>query len=239
MPMLVRTPEDIFREEKKDIYLIRNLEHKRKYHFPNQAPGMKMIQQWIEENLPGTRIELLGPSEHSGIICGGIDGTIRVDFSAEGLQKFCVRWEVNDQSVDPRFQCHILPYQRWFDKHGRFVPTREQPDSIGLCSWVHTPLGFLVHQIDLAEAQALNLQHHPAHTRDLWMHAKELWPELAVLDLYQISYGYTLLDENWAVCGVAHWRPFKQLNGYTPPSDQEIRTWLRLPDSIEVFDADW
>jgi len=65
MPMLVRTPEQIFRAEKKDLYVIcSNEPHAR------HGPGLLMIQQWITEHLPDTAMELIGPSEYSGMISG-------------------------------------------------------------------------------------------------------------------------------------------------------------------------
>lgn len=238
MPMLVRTPEDIFREEKKDIYLIRNRDRKHKRHFPDESPGIQMIRQWIKDNLPGTKVELLGPSEHSGIIEGGIDGSIRVDFSPEGLQQFCARWEVNDKSVDKRFQCYILPYQRWFEKHGCFVPTLERPRFVGLCRWVHTPLGFLSHQLDAAEGKKLDVKCHPANKRDVWVHATNLWPELAPLQLDQLCYGHTVLDETGAVEYAVYIPPFDPLLGYTPPTEAQMRDWFGWPENLEIIEGD-
>ena len=87
MPTLVRTPEDIFCAEKKDIYAIHNMEE----GGARDAPGLAIVALWIKDNLPGTKTELLAPSEYSGFISGGIDGSFRVDFTPDGLQKFCDR----------------------------------------------------------------------------------------------------------------------------------------------------
>lgn len=131
MPMLVRTPQEIMRETKRDLYLIEFLFPGKFYSFYKAAsdsaesepedqeteqathdnpPGRQEIIEWIESELPGTRWEPLAPSERSGIICGGIEGRICVHFDDAGLAKFCARWEHNDFSIDPRFQCVGLLY---------------------------------------------------------------------------------------------------------------------------------
>ncbi len=232
MPMLVRSPEQIFRAEKKDIYLIRSLEER----YESNAPGLVMIRKWIEDNLPETRTELLAPSEYSGVILGGIGRELRVDFSPEGLQRFCERWEKNDKSVDDRFQCYLWPYDRWYQKHGRFAPTREKPQGIGLTVWWYTPLGFIHHQ--LPASQAGDLQLHPARPDDLWFHVPDLWPELAALDPETMTSGS--IGHDSASDWYAIYRPPFGLRDDDParcaPTPDEIRHWFGLPDSVEIVE---
>ena len=73
-------------------------------------PGHAELVKWFKENLPITKWEYLAPPETSGILAGGLDGRMCVHFDEASLAKFCERWEVNDVSVDPRFQCGYWSY---------------------------------------------------------------------------------------------------------------------------------
>lgn len=70
-------------------------------------------------------------AEHSGWISGG-PRMLRIDFTPEGLTKFVAEWEnESGQSRDPRFQCYIHPYDRWYQKYGRWIPVLRKPLGIG------------------------------------------------------------------------------------------------------------
>jgi hypothetical protein len=229
--MLIRTPEEIFRTEKKDIYAIENLEGE-----SSQDSGMVDITDWIQANLPGTKTELLAPSEYSGIIAGGINGRLRVDFTPAGLQMFCDRWEKDNASVDPRFQCYIYPYQKWFEKYGQFVPTTEKPNEPGLALWCHTPIGFLHHQITLQEAEANDLAEHPGNSGDLWMHMAEFWPDVARLRKDDLTFGIVGRDRQKRSWYVWYTPPISS-NGhpiFEPPTATQIRDWFCLPVDSRV-----
>jgi hypothetical protein len=139
MPMVVRTPEEIMRETRRDLYLIEFIFLGKFFSFVGRAhefladtdqgalptddenpPGRQEVLQWLAVNLPDTQWEPLGPPERSGIICGGMHGRIAIHFDENGLAKFCETWERNNRSVDPRFQLILLPYEDWM---------RDQPDT--------------------------------------------------------------------------------------------------------------
>jgi hypothetical protein len=235
MPMLIRTPEDIFRAEKKDIYCIQPVSEWDANTAAGKA-GVEMIHQWIKDNLPGTKTEVMAPSEHSGWIMGG-PTSLRVDFSEEGLKEFMRQWEdENGKSLDPRFQCYQMPYDAWWEKHGRFVPTRDKPNGIGLTVWLHTPLGFIHHQLDAEDAK-LN-DSHPSSYLDIWAHAKELWPELAEWDVDMVTHGKIIPREesDWLVVFML---PISFKQCFPEPSAQEIRDWFNLPEDAEVVEDIW
>lgn len=113
MILRIRTPEDVFRSENCDVYIL---------DFREQDPHKKKktwaeIEKWLRQNLPESAIEILGPSENSNYIEGG-PLTMRVCFTQSDLRTFCRRWEdAEGRSVDPRFQCILLSYEEWKQKH--------------------------------------------------------------------------------------------------------------------------
>ena len=229
MPMLVRTPEDIFRAEKKDLYVIHSKEE-----VERDAPGLLMIKEWVKANLPGTKMELLAPSEHSGMICGGIGKMIRIDFSPEGLQAFCDRWEQNDASVDPRFQCFIYPYERWWNKHGRYVPTNVAPQKPGVASWWYTPIGFIHHTLDPSGSDVAGMPSHPATPSDIWAHAVEIWPDLKSVDPDQLTYGRVHWSKSSQKYSVTRFEPLWGADDAKwVPTASQVMAWFGLPESTE------
>jgi hypothetical protein len=104
MPQDIRTPEEIFRAERKDLYIIRFKPEEEMKWLPN-PPGRKELLAWFTSNLPSVRIEPLAPSEQSGIL-SGYDGSIRVDFDQDSLAAYSAHWEdAEGASVDSRWQC--------------------------------------------------------------------------------------------------------------------------------------
>lgn len=235
MPYLIKTPEQIFRETGKDLYLIRFCKDK-----AAQEAASRDIRQWIEANLPGTRVEPLAPSEYSGWIAGYF-GDLWVDFSQEGLAKFCARWETADgTSLDKRFQCYLMPYQSWYDKHGRFVPVREEPAGMGVTVWIDTPIGIIYHQIDPGPADYGAGITHPANARDLWMHAVHLWPELAQVELDKLDTGEIFRTAGHNGTWIATFNAgldFARANQDIEDRKKAVRSWFRIPDNIEIIDS--
>ena len=77
MPLLVRTPEQIMREEpNKDLFYI-EFNDLEQVSDPNDPPGRIELIEWFSTYLPNIKIEFLAPSEKSGYIIGGINGRTR------------------------------------------------------------------------------------------------------------------------------------------------------------------
>ena len=223
MPMLIRIPEDIFRAEGKDVYCL----HFKQDDALQVEKTRSEMQDWLSQHLPGTRTELMGPSENSGFVMGG-PVALRVDFSEQGLEAFCARWENPEtgESLDPRFQCYLMPYADWLAEHGHFVPTLDKPEHVGPAVWIDTPLGVLTHV--LPPEQAAQAAAHPAYYRDLWMHAVKLWPALQALDVHKLVHGRVLF---WAHDPSAWWVEYAD-DFEQPLQDarkREILAWLGLP----------
>lgn len=240
MPQLIRTPEDIFREEKKDIYAIHFNQDDDDLMPSSDPPGRQEILQWLQENVPDSRIEKIAPSENSGFICGYF-GTLRVDFSEADLQKFCARWETPDgTSIDPRFQCYLNPYVPWFERYAKFQPALARPDALGIAIWIDTPIGIMHHLIPLEDAKKEPLERHPGNKRNLWMHATALWPELQTLNVEKLLCGEIRapeeIRERW--CVIYQDDPFNP--SMTEAKKAALIDWFRLPkDAVEVFSDDF
>lgn len=111
MPELLRTPEQVLRETKRDLFFIRF--NQWVPWEPARVPGKQTLFRWFKQHLPQVTLELLGPSEHSGFIEGGVGGTWRVDFDKASLDVYCRAWEKPDGTPkDPRWTCCIYPYAR-------------------------------------------------------------------------------------------------------------------------------
>lgn len=221
----IRTPEDIFRTEKKDVYALR-------FHQDNPAQKEQTLaemQSWLQLNMPKSLTEILGPSEHSGWVEGG-PTMLRIDFQQEDLETFLKTWENPDgMSKDPRFQCCLLSYDEWYLEYGRYFPTLESPTSPGVALWVETPLGTISHVIANPD-----LKHHPTNYENFWMHARKLWVDLENSELTDHHYGSVIYSP--------------QRNEYTllwnaavgsEPSNKverwlKIAQWLRLPPSSKI-----
>jgi hypothetical protein len=239
MPQLIRTPEQIFREEGKDIYQIRFTSAGDEEDFFESAskdsPGREEILDWLKANIPGTHVEPLAPSEESGYICGYF-GDLRVDFSESELAVFCARWEDADGgSLDPRFQCFLWPYSYWLEKVKKYVPTQRRPVKPGLAKWLSTPTGFVYHQISLKNAAKKHLKVPPGNAQDLLFHAKRLWPELAPLNPSELTYGDICQDPD------GKWQVFYSddiRNRFSAERKKALLEWFKLPADTEVSNID-
>lgn len=230
MPQLIRTPEQIFREEEKDIYYIR-FHEEYELDEPLEAgtsPASKEMLEWLRTTLPHVRVEKMAPSENSGWLSGYF-GDIRVDFSEADLATFCQRWEnAQGKSKDSRFQCFLRPYDTWAEAQAKFVPTIDRPISIGATFWWDTPIGFVYHQV--ADDPTTSLAIHPGNKGAIWKHALRLWPELAAMKLVDIAKGEILKRE-----GVWDSTYFLTRGDWPLSRVEALRTWFHLPDEGRVF----
>lgn len=232
MPLLIRTPEQIFREEEKDIYFIRffdiNEDHKHHQKNGTKSSANDDIRQWMKVHLPQVRIERMAPSEESGWV-EGYFGDIRIDFSSKDLDISCAHWENEDgKSKDPRLQCMVMYYQSWLAQNEMQTPTREHPVKLSNTIWWNTPIGFIYSQCE-TNVLAIN-------PRNMWMKVKKIWPELAPLDPFYLTHGYIfeLLEGGWIANFSDH-----PLAKFSPSRQSALREWFHLPEEIEIYRDDW
>ena len=234
MPQLIRTPEEIFRTEAKDIYFIAIKDDK-----GQGSPAWGEIKEWLRINVPNSRVEMMAPSEQSGWISGYF-GELRVDFSEADLAAFCTRWENADGgSLDPRFQCYCIPYQPWFEKVSQYVPAIERPAELGLAQWWDTPIGFVYHQISLQEADQKELKRHPGNAHDLWFNFSRLIPELASLNPSELTHGDICKrsDDHWMVIYSTDVR--SDQDRFPIERQRALRDWFNLPADADMCEDEW
>ncbi|MBX9900326.1 MAG: hypothetical protein K2Y28_06030 [Burkholderiaceae bacterium] len=230
MPELIRTPEQIFREEEKDIYFIRFFEEARLENpkAAGRSRASKEMLAWLRTALPHVRVEKMAPSENSGWISGYL-GDIRVDFSEASLAIFCQRWENSQgESNDSRLRCFLMPYDTWAQEQAKFVPTIERPTSIGATLWWDTPIGFVYHQVD--DDPTTSSAIHPGNRGAIWKHALRLWPELAAVKIVDIAEGEILKRE-----GIWDSTYFLTRGDWPLSRVEALRTWFHMPDGGRVF----
>jgi len=135
MPALIRTIDQYFREEKRDLYYIvfgHKLDGSWRWlaDAPANPAGRDELLTWFAEHLPACKIEPIYPfGERSGILCAPYPGSISVDFDEASLQAFCARWEnAAAQSLDPRFQCYCYPLANYLEQHGGEYPAAPWDD---------------------------------------------------------------------------------------------------------------
>lgn len=225
MPMLIRTPEDIFRTERRDLYAL----HFSEQDHATMEDTRKEMAGWFAHRMPASPTETMAPSEHSGFIEGG-PTSLRIAFTAADLERFCAQWETADgQSIDPRFQCYQYPYQAWWDKHGHYQPTLAQPEAPGVSVWIECPLGILSHVLPPGSAQQ-----HPAAALDLWANACQHWPELQAHNLDDLNFGKVVHigePRKWVLLWNA---PFNSLFNLKDSHWRALADWLRLPADVEI-----
>lgn len=69
-----------------------------------------MVQEWISNNLPNAKTELVSPPEGRGYLAGNRGASLWLDFSSEDLMIFASHWERNGKSIDERFQRYVFSY---------------------------------------------------------------------------------------------------------------------------------
>lgn len=227
MVQLIRTPEQIFREERRDIYALRFLQRRE----DDVRQTRQEMHAWFAKHMPDSRTESLAPSEHSGFIVGG-PIELRIAFTDDDLQQFCQRWETPDgKSNDPRFQCYQYSYLAWWNKRGHYQPTLERPNILGPSVWVVTPLGILSHVLSIEQGH-----YHSATVRDIWANACEQWPEFKPMNLDDLSHGQVVWSEHankWLLLWNA---PFSELWEFAEKTERwrKVADWLGLPSDSEI-----
>jgi len=126
MPKLVRTPEEVLRKTRRNLYLIKFTDAGL-HRTPEEISGRAELLRWFARNCPRVELEDLGPSETSGIIIGGIGTLMRVGFDKQSLAKYVAAWENPDaSSKDPRWKCYCYAYRTYRKNAARIRKIRNE-----------------------------------------------------------------------------------------------------------------
>jgi hypothetical protein len=228
----MRTPEEIFRTEQKDLYVICFKERE-------FEKDQKEVMQWLDAHVPDSPYEFLAPSEALNYLCGYF-GDLRIVFTEADLLTYCEHWETPEgKCKDPRFQCFIKPYQKWFDEISQYAPQRAKPQGIGLAIWWNTPMGFIYHQINQELANERKLIRHPLQPHDLWFLAVRAWPELASLNPDELIYGDNSFNAK-NVPFIFYFEGKRPAEVDFPIERQKaLLAWFNLPPASKVALSEW
>lgn len=181
MPRLIRTPEDIFREEHRDVYALEFNEVGHKL-----TKSLNAMEIWLTTHLPSSSAERIAPSVHLGWLwLEGVPSNLSMHFADGDLIKFFQKWLTPDgRSKDARFTCRFYSYNQWWIRHGHYMPLFDKPTLPGIAIWIETPYGILSHVLSNT-----TLIRHPSTVEDLWANACKKWPKLRALKLKNLRYG--------------------------------------------------
>lgn len=147
MPCIISTPEEWFRSQQRDLYVI-------EYRAPEREDedslaeddeaqsrfmqAQKELNAWFEERLPLTPLRIIGASEYSGWITGG-PGYFTADFDPAGLALFNAEWDENSA-----WYIETWPISVW---QQRIEAAQLLPSPVGALQkmqWWDTPQGILL-----------------------------------------------------------------------------------------------
>lgn len=228
MRRVIRTPEDIFREEHRDVYAIEFIEDGLKL-----KEAMRAIEKWLTKKLPLSKAEKIAPSVHSGWLwLEGAPRNLSINFSDVDLIKFFEKWLTLDgQSKDPRFICRFYSYSQWWQKHGHYMPTLAKPSRPNVSLWIETPLGILSHVIS-----DKGLSRHPSTVEDIWANACKKWPQLQQHKLKNLRHGNVDITSKNPVRWSLVWEAPYELwpDTSSKASWDSILDWLCLPENTPL-----
>lgn len=232
MTTRVRTPEDIFREERRDVYALDFSQSK-----VDPATSIKQMQLWFAKHMPSSTLELLAPTEQSEWMwLEGRVTSLSVNFAEGDLLKFFKKWLTpKGRSRDRRFQSVFYSYRHWWEKNRHFIPTLDKPEKAGVCIWIESPIGILSHTLmDPKQTQ------HPSTPKDIWANACEQWPQLRAFKLEQLRHGVVDRIATRPVRWSFIWNAPAQLweISSNPKGWKKMLQWLCLPPDTSV-DSQW
>lgn len=228
MTRRIRTPEDIFREERRDVYA---LEFTQKGTELQKA--MRAMAQWLGNQLPASLAEPMAPSQQDGWLwLEGVPSNLSLNFAEGDLVKFFQHWLTpNGQSKDPRFICRFYSYSQWWEQHGHYTPTLAKPLAPNVALWIESPLGILSHCVTDTD-----LTQHPSTVEDLWANACEKWPHLQGLKLVDLRRGSVDKTSQNPMRWCFIWEAPSTLcpDPDNPATWHSIMNWLCLPPDTPI-----
>jgi hypothetical protein len=233
MPQRISTPEEWFRTQACDFFAI------------GLAKGVKEVpaelKEWFKQHLPHRSLTPIGPSEHSGWICGG-PVMYQVAMDENDLKAFCERWEDRSgKSLDPRWQCYQCCYWDWLVKFDRIQTMAGVPPAGTTCRWLLCNAGVFW----LTGSYTKEDGDYSELCFDDWWIIRQRFPDLSIGADEVFLMGYTIfrnpdalplvaVEEYEEKDGDVHYA-----HGFRTALEKEainrrIRTELALPENTEI-----
>jgi hypothetical protein len=185
MPALISTPEEWFRTQQRDLYIIEyrppDEDKEGKPEIKNKTrlkkdksifmQAQKALNAWFDGRLPHTPLEIIGSSEYSGWIIGG-PGYFTADFDPQGLALFQSEWDTNSA-----WYVEIWPVSDWRKRIDATQLLSSPIDGLQKLQWWDTPNGILLLSASTSKC-GYNEDGFLSH-EDGWWRLKQLCPELS------------------------------------------------------------
>lgn len=144
MPYLISTPEDWFRTQQRDLYVI---QYRQKEEIEGEdgnidesafEQAQKELNTWFDELLPHTPLRIIGPSEYSGWIEGG-PRYFTADFDQHGIALFQSAWDENSA-----WYIEVWPISDWRKRIDATQLLSSPVEKLQKIRWWDTPQGILL-----------------------------------------------------------------------------------------------
>lgn len=236
MPMLLSTPECWFRTRQCDFYEIRLTKGRKKLP--------KELLTWFKENLKQPQVHVLGPSEHSGWICGG-GGMAAIAMEAPEVQLFNKRWEDgNGKSNDLRWQCWQWSFAQWRRKFDHIEVFKGLPPTGTQYRWLLCDAGLYWLRGNHSEEQDPTNEFVGLPSMDDWWWVCQKYPEVLDATRSRFCMGYDTVGHAGHRC--AAYETYVRENDdvsyeslfFDEDKKQEsiVRAVLQLPADVKIDD---
>lgn len=174
MPHLIDTPEEWFRRVMRDLHLVLPSDTEREYSKKEFIAAQKVLRTWFADNLPGTTLNIIGPSDYSGWIEGG-PRYLTADLDSQGLAVFNAAW-----GKDSFWKIETWRFSDWCKRVESANLIVSPARNIRRARWWDTPRGILL--LD-ASTQVVFEHVYPGEKtlslEDGWWRLQQLFPEFS------------------------------------------------------------
>lgn len=181
MPYIISTPEDWFRTQQQDLYVIQ-------YRVPDEdnaedqeadeslfrqahKQAQKELNAWFDEWLPHTPLRIIGASEYSGWMTGG-PTYFTADFDPDGLALFKSAWDENSA-----WYVEVWSISDWRKRIDETKLLQSPVENLQKMRWWDTPQGILL--LSAYTSDCGYCEDGFLSLKDGWWKLQQLFPELS------------------------------------------------------------
>lgn len=178
MPQLISTPEDWFRNQMRDLYLICPAQES-KFSKKKYMAEQKKLHAWFADHLPHTPLSIVGPSEYSGWIEGG-PRYLAADFDSAGLAAFTAAW-----GEEKFWRIEIWSFADWRKRVETVELLTSPVGNLQKIRWWDTPRGILMLNANtkgnFLGGLSVDASEGLLSLHDGWWRLQQLFPEFSEL----------------------------------------------------------